>query len=115
MSSTRMFASLWFESRNESMIKLSSWSPYGRIFPPPKDWCNAYTRIAKYDFPVLLGPIKTVSGRRSTLAFAIGPKSSTSKRYSPENLRFAFSVLTATSTAALDKERGQGDASLSVG
>ena len=33
--------------------------------------------VARYDLPVLLGPTKTVSGRRATAASAIGPKSAT--------------------------------------
>ncbi len=55
--------------------------------------------------------MNTVSGRRSTLALMIGPKSSTSRRYSPGNSGPAFSVPTATSGLALTKERGQGDES----
>jgi len=34
--------------------------------------------MANQDLPVLLGPMKTVSGRNSTVASAMGPKSATS-------------------------------------
>ena len=33
--------------------------------------------IARYDLPVLLGPTKTIIGRRSMSALAIGPRSVT--------------------------------------
>ena len=47
--------------------------------------------MARYDFPVLLGPTKTVSGRRSTVASTIGPKSATESTGSflPDDVAFA--------------------------
>ena len=52
-----------------------------RITSPLMVWENGaaaiavpYTAVAMYDFPVLLGPTKMVSGFRSTEPFAMGPK-----------------------------------------
>ena len=67
-------------------------------------------------FPVLLGPMNTVSGRKIDAGLGNRPEVfNVQTVFTGELGGWGSAYSTATSTAALKNERGQGDASLRVG